>query len=182
MELQQGIGMAKSIWFLSIGKGLVLFLCFVSTIVAEDHMKAPFQMFEQVTEESHPAVKFVLALLDSQARRDIESFAACFDPEFPLFVNLQGGHRLRDAKELIKRHEGFYQSSTFQFEYGDLQDCIGNDDFFTCSVPFSVTFPNGVQRNAYLDMTFFKNRGAGPEWIPGRIINTVMDAAQVVAH
>lgn len=137
-------------------------------------------LISPIQESSHPAVPYVLAWLDAQARKDYEAFAECLGPEgdVPLFINLPGGVLMRNAEQILARHKAFYESSAFQVQYGELQDGMGNKDFFVCSVLVHVTLPTGKKRTNYIDMTFLKNETSGPAWIPRRLINTVVDATR----
>ena len=137
------------------------------------------QTFNHVTPECHPAAPALFRVLEAQARKDIEMFAACFDERLPLFMNLAGGFQIHSVAEIIERHRAFYASPDFCFTYREPRDGIGNESFFACSVPVRVAFPNGSIKNAFIDITLIEHEG---HWAPVRFINTVVDSSQVVLH
>lgn len=157
-------------------RSLFVFICFMNNTLFGGEMNSRIQSFSQVTNETHPAVKYMIDFLEAQKQKDLEAFACCFGPhaDNPIFINLPGGVIIRDAKRLIERHKNFYESPTFHVDYSELHDGIGNDDFFSCSVLVNVTLPDGNQRKNYIDMTFVKKKGLEPEWIPARLINTTV--------
>ena len=165
-----------------MNNALVLTLCFLMTIFGEGCIEFDLQPLTDTTVNTHPAARYAIKLLESQRSKDLDAFASCFsrDENAMLFVNLQGGAVIRKAKELIERHRKIYQSPVFRLSYGELQDVMGNEDVFICSAPVSVTFPNGIYREVTFDMTFVNNNDGDPEWIPVRIINTIVDSGQTV--
>ncbi len=135
--------------------------------------------FERVSKGCHPALNDLFAFLESLSMKDKQAFAASFGSlsSIGFFANLPGGVRVTDPNKLIEMHDEFFESSVSQFEYSKLNNGVGGEDFFTCSVPAKVTFPNGTKREVCIDMTFFKNQDA---WVPARLINTVVDPSQAV--
>ena len=135
------------------------------------------------TQIEHPALPYVLALLESMRLKEMSSFARCFDLDgSPFLDTLPGGVQIRSARELVKKHEEFFGSSIASFTYQGPQDLLTGESFFICSVPASVVRPNGSHAEIYLDLTFIKWAGRDPEWVPVRFINTVVDCGQVVIH
>ncbi len=159
---------------------LYILICAMNCTLIGEEMSHPIKSFSQVTSKTHPAVKYVLDFLEAQKQKNIEAFAHCFgqDADNPIFVNLPGGIIMRDPKQLIERHRKFYESSTFHVDYGELHDGIGNDDFFSCSALLNVTLPDGSQRTNYIDMMYVKQDDLKPEWIPTRLINTVLSTTR----
>lgn len=138
------------------------------------------QTFKKVTRECHPAAKDLFAFLDSLSVKNKEAFAASFGTDIPIFANLPGGVQVTRSKQLIDMHKEFLDSPTSAFIVGELNNGVGGENFFMCSVPAHVTLPNGTQRRVCIDITFFKNIDHGPAWIPCRLINTVVDPSQAV--
>ena len=164
----------------TISKILYILIALIGgSVQANDH-NTGIDFFSKITPETHPAVPYILAWLDTQVQKDYEAFAAFFNSEsnLPLFINLPGGKVFRDSKELLLRHKEFYESPVFEVVREDLCDGMGNPDFFTCSVLVHVTFPNGAKRSNYIDVTFIKSADLEPRWVPARIINTVIDSAK----
>jgi hypothetical protein len=158
---------------------------FTMTILIGGAMQAnesdnEIHFFQNITRDTHPAIPYILTWLDAQVQKDYETFAASLNsPSHPhLFVNLPGGKIVTDAKELLLRHKNFYASPQFQVTREELSHGMGNQDFFTCNVLVHVTLPDGAQRKNYIDMTFLKQKGVNPIWIPARVINTVVDSTQ----
>lgn len=133
------------------------------------------QLYEQIRDESHPAVFHIRRFLESQAHKDIATFTAYLQHSEPFFLNLPGGHIVTNPEELIKRHTRFYESPEFACHFGELQHGMGNNDFFICNVHVNVTLPGGLKRSNYIDMTFVKNSKNSPAWIPVRLVNTVIE-------
>lgn len=157
-------------------KSLFILVCIMNHTLFGGEMNNHIPSFSQVTNETHPAVKYMVDFLEAQKQKDFEAFTRCFGPaaDGPLFVILPGGVIMRDAKHLIERHKKLYESPTFHVDYSELHDGRGNDDFFSCSVQVNVKLPDGSQRTNYIDMMFVRNEGLEPEWIPARLINTVV--------
>lgn len=139
-----------------------------------------YRAYPQITQESHPAVKYVQAFLEAQVKKDYTAFANCFGQgDMHFFLILPGGNVVRNQELLLARHRELYASPKFQVELkSPLQDGVGNNDFFSCSVLVHVTLPNGCERTNYLDMTFFNNCYEGPKWVPVRLVNTVVDSSR----
>ncbi len=133
------------------------------------------QPYAIVTEKTHPAVLDIQRFLESQSHKDISVFASYLSENELFFLNLPGGIEITDPQALIQMHQHLYASPDFSCRFEELQNGIGNDDFFTCSVKVGVTFPGGVKRSNYIDMTFVKNSKESPAWVPIRLINTVID-------
>lgn len=157
-------------------QSLFILVCFMNYTLFGAEMNNHIQSFPQVTNKTHPAVKYMVDFLEAQKQKDLKAFTRCFGPSVdnPIFVNLLGGVIMRDAKQLIERHKNFYESPSFHVDYSELHDGIGNNDFFSCSVLVNVTLPNSSQRINYIDMMFVRKEGLEPEWIPARLINTVV--------
>jgi hypothetical protein len=135
------------------------------------------QRYDTISDTCHQAIPYVLHYLQVIQRKDRKAFAACFGPG-PFFANLPGGVQVRQVKELIDMHIGFFDSPVTRFDYERPVLGVGGADFFTCSVAALVTLPNRTERRVCIDMTFFSAKQ--PAWVPGRLINTVVDPVQAV--
>ena len=133
--------------------------------------------FSKIAKDSHPAVKYAIACLDSIVHKNLDQFAASFERKSVIFANLPGGVQVTSVQKFVEMHRAFFASSTSRFSYGDLQQGVGGADFFTCSIPAHVILPNGAERDVYIDMTLILEEGT---WVPIRFINTVVDSKQIV--
>lgn len=158
---------------------LVILTCFMNTTLFGGEMNNQIQSYQHITSDAHPAASYVVEFLEAQKNKDVNAFAHCFGTaaDNRIFVNLSGGVIMTDVQQLIKRHKELYASPVFHVEYGPLQNGMGNDDFFCCSVLVNVTLPDSSQRSNYIDMMFVREEGSEPEWIPVRLINTVVNSS-----
>lgn len=129
--------------------------------------------------QSHPAVPYIHAFLNSVIEKDKAAHAETFAINQPFTDILPGGIRIDSSKELIEGHDAFFKSSVTKFSHGPLIDIIADESNFSAGIIATVTKETGETVQIYIRLLFVPEPGTD-RWVPRFLQNTVISEKDLV--